>query len=247
MKLAVIGDPVEHSRSPDLLRALLAAAKLSGTYDRIRVRAGTAATAIDGLRKQGYLGLNVTTPLKEEAFAYARTHDAVALATGSANTLVLEDPVAGYNTDGIGTIGVLADAGLRDLAASRVLVLGAGPTARSAIAALRGAGAEVWIWNRTADRAQDVGRNFGARLHAAGTRYDAVFAALPPNASPEDPGVLAAVLEAPILVDANYGARATLAAALGRSGLDGARMLEHSARASFEIWRASIGRKAAQL
>ena len=244
MKLAVIGDPVEHSRSPELFAKMLAAEGLTGSYGRIRVAAGMAARAIDDLRGQGYLGLNVTTPLKEEAFAYAQSHDAVALATGSVNTLVLEDRAAGYNTDGVGTMGVLADAGLYDVAAARVLVLGAGPTARSAVAALRGAGAAVWIWNRTADRARVVANALDARVHVPGNAYDAAFAALPPEATPQDPNVLSALLETPIFVDANYGARAKLAAALGRSGFDGARMLEHSARASFEIWRTALPSKA---
>jgi shikimate dehydrogenase len=243
VKLAVIGDPVEHSRSPELLANFMASEGLAGSYERIRVPAGTAAAAIEQLRALGYLGLNVTTPLKEEAFAYAATHDAIALATGSVNTLVLEGRTAGYNTDGVGTMGVLADAGLHDVAAARVLIVGAGPTARSAVAALRGAGSSVWIWNRSPERAVDVARAFDARVHEGGNSYDAVFAALPPGAEPQDAGVVRALLETPIFVDANYGARATLAAALGRRGFDGARMLEHSARASFDIWRTVLQSK----
>jgi shikimate dehydrogenase len=240
MRLAVIGDPVDHSRSPELHHAFLTDTNLPGSYERITVRAGEGARSIDALRAQGYLGLNVTTPLKEEAFARADSHDEMALATGSVNTLLFSRTIAGYNTDGAGTLGVLSDAGLRGFAGARVLVLGAGPTARSAIVALRLAGAHVWLWNRTGDRAKAIARVFAARTFAGDTAFDAVFSALPPDVTPNDTALVQSLHDTPIFVDANYGARATLAAALGRGGVDGTRMLEHSARASFDLWRASL-------
>jgi shikimate dehydrogenase len=239
LRLAVIGDPVDHSRSPDLHRAFLAEAGIAGSYERIRVAAGEGARAIEQLRARGYCGLNVTTPLKEEAFARAERHDATALATGSVNTLLLGATIEGHNTDGIGTLGVLADAGLGDPSGSNVLVLGVGPTARSAIVALRLAGAAVWVWNRTAARGAESAERLGVRSYTADAPVDAVFSALPPGAAPDDPAVRLALLDATIFVDANYGERATLAAALGRTGQDGTRMLEHSARAAFDLWYAA--------
>jgi len=125
LRLALIGDPVAHSRSPALQRAFLAAAGIEGTYDLIRTATGEAARTIDALRTQGYHGLNVTTPLKEEAFARADWRDANALASGAVNTLVLGETIEGHNTDGIGALGALADAGLCDVAGARILVLGA--------------------------------------------------------------------------------------------------------------------------
>src|ERR1700722_15203148 len=89
LRLAVIGDPVEHSKSPELHAGFLRGAGLAGSYEAIRVAAGDGKRAIEDLRARGYVGLNVTTPLKEEAFAHARWHDATALASGSVNTLVL--------------------------------------------------------------------------------------------------------------------------------------------------------------
>ena len=196
LRLGLIGDPVEHSKSPALLRALLASGGLAGSYDAMRVAAGDGARAIDELRAGGYHGLNVTTPLKEEAFAHAAWRDATALAGRSANTLVLTETIEGHNTDGIGAIGALRDAGLTD---------------------------------------------FAARVFAASERFDAVFAALPPAVIPDDPALVRAILDAPLFIDANYGDRATLAASLGRSGIDGESMLAHSARASFDIWLTALG------
>jgi shikimate dehydrogenase len=241
LRLAVIGDPVEHSRSPALHRGFLREAGRSGSYEAIRVAKGDGARAIDELRSRGYLGLNVTTPLKEEAFARADWRDPVAIASGSVNTLLLGQIVRGYNTDGIGALGVLRDAGVADLAGRRILVLGAGPTARASVVAFISAGASVSIWNRTTDRAQHVAQSLHANPFTGNEHFDAVFAALPPGATLDNEVLTEAIRSAPMLVDANYGERATLARALGRDGTDGARMLEHSALASFELWSTALG------
>jgi shikimate dehydrogenase len=239
LRLAVIGDPVAHSRSPALHRGFLASAGRRGSYDALRFAAGDGRRALEELRALGYAGLNVTTPLKEEAFARADWRDAAASASGSVNTVVLGPQIRGYDTDGIGALGVLRDAGLGDSAGARILVLGAGPTARAAIVALASAGASVSLWNRSADRARAVARALGVRPYAPGERFDAVFAALAPNATLADVALEASVQDAPLFVDANYGERATLARALGRPGHDGTRMLEHSARASFDLFVAA--------
>ena len=236
LKLAVIGDPVAHSASPALHRDFLAEAGIAGTYEAIRVVAGDGARAIDDLRARGYTGLNVTTPLKEEAFSRADERDAIALATGAVNTLVLGPRILGYNTDGIGTLGALAAAGLTALPGRRVLVLGAGPTARAAVAALVADGVATSLWNRTAERADAIARRLGARVFSPGdASFDAVFSTLSPGAELADPDLRRAVLQAPIVIDANYATRTTLGANLGRSDVrDGAAMLASSARASFE-------------
>jgi len=236
LRLAVVGDPVAHSASPGLMRAFLADAGIAGSYEAIRVPRGSGAAAIDDLRARGFHGLNVTTPLKEEAFARAERRDAGASAAGSLNTLVLGERIDGYNTDGIGAARALCEAGLATLAARCVLVLGAGPTARSACSAFVACGATVWVSNRTAARVDELVRTFGVRPFEARARYDAVFAALPPGATIDDASVRGAILATPVFVDANYGPRATLAASLGRGGADGLAMLRHGAAAAFAIW-----------
>ena len=193
----------------------MAAAQRDGSYEAIRVVAGDGARAIDALHSRGYVGLNVTTPLKDEAFARADWLDPVATASASVNTLVLGDAIRGYNTDAAAALG--------------------GPTARAAVVALGAAGASVSIWNRTPLRAQALARTLGVHTFAPG-RFDAVLSALAPDAALADADLLGAVLDAPVFVDANYGERAKLAQKLGRDGTDGTRMLERSARASFDLW-----------
>ena len=244
LKLAVIGDPVEHSASPALHRAFLDTRSMVGTYEAIRVAAGDGARSIDDLRSRGYTGLNVTTPLKEEAFARADEHDAIAIATDAVNTLVLGPRIVGYNTDGIGTIGALEDAGLLDPVGRRVLVLGAGPTARAAVAALVAAAAATYVWNRTAAKAAAIARGLEAHLWTAEEPpFDAVFATLAPDAELDDPALCRAIFATPIVVDANYAERATFGKQIGRGDVrDGRAMLAASARASFELFRASAMR-----
>jgi shikimate dehydrogenase len=237
--LAVIGDPVAHSASPALHRAFLDEAGLEGTYEAIRVQAGQGGRALDGLRDRGYRGVNVTTPLKEEAFARCGVRAAAAEASASVNTVVFErGRVRGYDTDGVGAVAAIRAAiAPRDLAGSTVLILGAGPTARASAFALKAAGAHVVLWNRTASRAAAIARSFGVELwKRTGTRLDAVLSALAPMSSVDDDELRASIVATGVVIDANYGERATLGAILGRPVIDGLAMLRASARASFELF-----------
>ncbi len=239
LKLAVIGDPVEHSLSPVYQLGFLSEYGLEGTYEAIRVPAGQGAAQIDALRAAGYAGLNVTTPLKTEAFARADVRDAAATAAGAVNTLVLGAQISGYNTDGLGAIGALNDATISDPAGKTILVLGAGATARAVVFALVDVGATVLIWNRTVARAIELAREAGAHAWTPSEPADAVFSTLPPNTTLTDGELLSALGAAPIIIDANYGERATLGALLERRDVhDGRAMLRSSARASFQIFTA---------
>lgn len=237
MRLAVIGDPVAHSRSPALHREFLADANIIGTYEALRVPAGEGGVAIERLRDAGYRGVNVTTPLKEEAFARCERCDALAVASGSVNTVVFESGlIAGYNTDGAGVLAAMRAALGVDLLGCIVLVLGTGPTGRAAIRALLDAGVDAVVWNRTPERARKIAENLGARIWMPAQPVDAVFSALPPHAHLGD-SLRATLATAPVVIDANYAERATLAEQLERPVLGGLGMLEASARASFELFR----------
>ena len=239
LRLAVVGDPVEHSRSPEIFSAFFSSSNRSGKYEAIRVEAGDGARVFEELRAQGYHGLNVTTPLKEEAFARSETLDDVARAAESVNVLILGDKIEGYNTDGAGALGALAAARMGNLMNKRILVLGAGPTARAAVVAMRGKGATVNIWNRTSSRAHDLVEAHGIDHFEPGVVYDAILSTLSPGATPEDVGesIANAIATAEQVIDANYGKRSTLSVSFSRKNvLDGFEMLHASARASFAIF-----------
>lgn|GEM_PF-503764 len=253
MKLAVIGDPVEHSASPEFFRGFFGEAGVAGSYDAIRVEAGAGARVIAALRADGYRGLNVTTPLKEEALAACnRVVDPEAIAVASANVLLFqEDGIHGFNTDTTGALqtvaevlgiedfregveGTLKVAGGSDLSALRILVLGVGPTARAVIWKLNQYGANVSVWNRTIERARATAEKYKVSLWD-GETVDVVFSTLPPDG--ELGGRIADVARAaPTLIDANYGARSTIGAQLGRNVVDGTSMLLSSARESFRLF-----------
>ncbi len=236
----MIGDPIAHSASPALHRAFLADARRSGTYEALRVPAGSCSGELDRLHAAGFHGVNVTTPLKEEAFAYCVVHDAAAAISRSVNTVVFEGRgAAGYNTDGAGALGALQDVLGNDAIAGRsILILGAGPTARAAALALRDAGARIFVWNRTYARGQAVVQRLGVASWRSDVAYDAVLSTLTPHSRLADDDLIRTIVSAPAVVDANYGPRATLASTLGRPVVDGHAMLRASARASFALFTA---------
>ena len=237
MRLGVIGDPIAHSQSPALHREFLKQAGIVGSYDAILTHAGDVAMAIRLVRELDYLGLNVTTPLKEEAFANCTELDARARAAGAVNTLTFtETGIVGTTTDGIGACDALA----KDLPAldrASILVLGAGPTARAIVDEAVRRGARVALWNRTAVRAMTLHAQFSIDPIDFEQTYDAVFSTLPPDAELGDP-LIHVLARSPIVIDANYGSRATLAKAIERADVrDGIDMLIAQARASFAIWQ----------
>ncbi|MDO5053227.1 MAG: shikimate dehydrogenase, partial [Pseudoclavibacter sp.] len=134
-RLAVLGDPVGHSRSPALHAAAYAALGLPWRYGRHRVERSGLSGFLAG-RGPGWRGLSVTMPLKAEALRAADRTDGLARLTGAVNTLVFDGPepdarISGWNTDVEGVRRALAGAD-----ASSTDLLGAGSTAASIVAAL---------------------------------------------------------------------------------------------------------------
>lgn len=158
----VVGEPVEHSRSPAMHNAAFEHAGHDGVYLPLPVAAGyesLKATLAELLAYEPLhlSGLSVTMPHKENLVRLARERgwaiDPLAERCGSANTLVREGAsVRVLNTDGPAVARCLERAGV-SLAGASVLVLGAGGLARSVAHALAEAGASVHVHNRTADRA----------------------------------------------------------------------------------------------
>jgi shikimate dehydrogenase len=159
-RLAVLGHPVAHSRSPAMQNAALAALGLGEewSYEAIDVAPEEFERRLRGLPTEGFGGVNVTVPHKQLALALADERSEVALKVGAANTLVFAgDAIEAYNTDAPGLIAALPGSPRGKSA----LVLGAGGAARAAVWALRDAGATVDIWNRTHAKAETVHLDLG--------------------------------------------------------------------------------------
>jgi len=136
LRAAVLGSPISHSLSPVLHRAAYAALGLDWRYDAIEVDESGLATFLASL-DDTWAGLSLTMPLKESVIDLLVQVEPLALAVTSVNTLL--PTVGGWrgaNTDVYGMSQALTDAGLELEAESIGLVLGAGATARSALAAL---------------------------------------------------------------------------------------------------------------
>ncbi|HOA67352.1 MAG TPA: shikimate dehydrogenase [Phycicoccus elongatus] len=139
-RCGVRGSPIEHSLSPVLHRAAYRALGLTDwSYDRVRVEADELSAHVRGL-DESWRGLSLTMPLKEAAFDVVHTASELAVQVGAINTLVRDGAGwTGHNTDVYGIVEALREAGV-GRARSAVLV-GAGATARSALAALADLGA----------------------------------------------------------------------------------------------------------
>ncbi len=151
----VIGDPVEHSRSPRMHNAASQALGLDRIYVALRVEPGDLAAAIRGLAALGFDGANVTIPHKAAAAALCDELGGEARDAGAVNTLSFGagGRVRGDLTDGLGLIAALAEV------PRRAVVLGAGGSARAAAAALLRAGTrELTIMARRAEAAEALAR-----------------------------------------------------------------------------------------
>ncbi len=153
----MLGSPISHSLSPVLHSAAYRALGLDGwTYDRIECPAGELARIVSGLGPE-WVGLSVTMPGKTEALRFASEQTDRALMVGSANTLVrTTDGWRADCTDIDGVVGALDELGLGEGDTRRAIIVGAGGTARPALAALATLGTET-----TTVIARDEGRAAG--------------------------------------------------------------------------------------
>jgi shikimate dehydrogenase len=162
----LLGDPVAHSWSPRMQTAALGALGLDAVYVACAVTAADLGAAVADLRRHaahGRIGgANVTVPHKQNVVRHVDALDAVSELCGAVNTLCVEPRddgsvmLRGANTDVPGLQRALAEQGVA-LAGRRVVVLGAGGTARAAVAAAFTAGAAlVRVAARAVPRAQDL-------------------------------------------------------------------------------------------
>ena len=167
-KAAVLGFPVEHSRSPQLHLAAYRALGLDDwTYDRIACTADELPSVVSGFGPE-WVGVSVTMPGKFAALRFADERTERAQLVGSANTLVrTESGWRADNTDVDGVAGALDHR--RDL--RRAIVLGSGATAPAAVVALAGLGVtDITVAARNQHRAArllELGATLGARTHFA--------------------------------------------------------------------------------
>jgi shikimate dehydrogenase len=255
-KLAgIIGWPVIHSLSPVLHGHWLTEHGIDGAMVPLAAHREDFTAVIDGVRRAGFAGVNVTVPHKESAFALAHDVDAAAKAAGAVNLLVFRDgKMEGRNTDSLGLAESLREE-IGTLDGKTVVLLGAGGAARGAILALDMLGAtNIHLLNRDSKTAVTLAAALAPQVKAriepgalgdwAKAAADAALlvnstsagmtgnppldidlGALPKTAAVCD--IVYSPLETPLLKDA---------AARGHKAIDGLGMLMHQAAPSFEAF-----------
>ena len=250
---AVIGNPIRHSKSPEIHRAFASAAEVDLEYTTIEAPPGGFLDAVRSFRELGGLGLNVTAPFKLEAYTLADHRSERAEAAGSVNTLKFDGgAVRADNFDGIGLVrDVEVNLGYQ-IAGRRLLLLGAGGAARGIVHPLRErAPAELVIANRDPSRARAVADRLpaGTPVRAGGydiigdAGFDLVINATSASMRGELPPAASSIFRADGLAyDLAYGLGMTPFLALARSAgvqrvADGVGMLVEQAAESFAWWR----------
>jgi shikimate dehydrogenase len=240
LRLAVLGDPIGHSRSPAIHGAAMAHLDIDGSYVARRVRAGELGGVMAELRDGSLDGVNVTMPLKTEAAALADVLTDEAGASGSVNTMRLRSGVGeGHSTDVVASSRAFSDDRFDRSAA--ILILGSGGAAAAAI--IGGAGRELYVAARKIDRAAAMVERIGGG--AAVLPFGVgVSGALVVNATPLGadgaglPDTVAGTASG--IVDLPYGPRTTRTVAEARTAglpyMDGVEFLVLQAAASFEWW-----------
>ena len=185
-RLAVWGDPIAHSRSPQLHAAAYDVLGQDWEYGRRQVTTDTFAAELASL-DESWRGLSLTMPLKEVAYDAAGSLDQAATLTGAVNTLLLGDAhLQGFNTDVGGIVDAFTHARVSSLGSVRIL--GAGATASSALVAVTALGAhQVEVVARRPDAAaslvrigDELGIAVGIRSFSeAPTSVNATIATLP--------------------------------------------------------------------
>jgi shikimate dehydrogenase len=251
-RLAVIGYPVGHSRSPAMQNAALEELGMAPEwgYEALEVSPEELESAVRALAADGYAGVNVTVPHKEAALALADEASEAARRIGAANTLGFaaagggRPRIAAENTDAPGLLAALPRG---PAAGERALVLGAGGAARAAVWALVERGAAVEVWNRTAARAEAIAAELGAGavLAPAQGEYELIVNTTAVGLRGENPFdhlPLARQGFGPsqTVVDMVYGERPSAllaaAAATGAAVVDGLEVLVRQGALSLRIW-----------
>jgi shikimate dehydrogenase len=245
-RLAVIGYPVGHSRSPAMQNAALAELGLADewSYEAIEIAPEGFEAKLGEMATDDFAGANVTVPHKEAALALADTPSAAAGEIGAANTLVFRGGrIEARNTDAEGFLAALGASPSKQ----RVLVLGAGGAARAVVWALVREGASVEVWNRTASRAEQLCAELGGTAVAEPDQagYELIVNTSAAGLGGEDPFEQLPLVPGGFdsrqtVVDMVYGERLSrlleAAAVAGATTVDGIEILVQQGALSLQMW-----------
>jgi len=251
-RYCVIGNPIAHSKSPQIHAAYALQTGQDLAYERCLAPLDGFTATVQRLVDEGYRGANVTLPFKLEAAQLATRLAPRAQAAGAVNTLIFaEGEIVGDNTDGPGLVAdIVRNAGV-PLADKRILLLGAGGAARGALLPLLMENPrQIVIANRTLATAEKLVADFAShaeRLAVTGFAdvegsFDVIVNATSASLAADIPPVPPSVFGPGVLaLDMMYGAQPTVfmafAASHGADVRDGLGMLVEQAAEAFLLWR----------
>ncbi len=251
-RYVVVGNPIKHSKSPDIHARFARQTGQHLVYERLLAPLDGFAQTMQAFVAAGGKGANVTVPFKLDAYNYADVLTERAKAAGAVNTLKIEgSSILGDNTDGVGLVADIVHKAKVPVYGKRVLLLGAGGAARGVILPLlMEQPAELFIVNRTAAKAVELAEHFskqGSVVQACefsdiNRPFDVIINATSASLAAEVPPVPAiAFNEQTLAYDMMYAKEPTpflqFAAQQGSVIRDGLGMLVEQAAESFYIWR----------
>ena len=255
---AVFGNPIEHSKSPEIHRQFAEQTQQALTYSKQLVPEDGFDQAADTFFANSGKGLNVTVPFKQEAFRYADAITDRARRAGAVNTLALQNDskVLGDTTDGVGLVTDIKDNLGWQIRHKRILILGAGGAVRGVLEPLLAEQPQhIVIANRSVDKALQLSQQFAELGYLLGCGYDMLgeqsydliingtSAGLQGQLPPLPETLIAREAEQvkTACYDMMYGAKPTLfvqwAQQQGALASDGLGMLVEQAAESFALWR----------
>ncbi|HKW64310.1 MAG TPA: shikimate dehydrogenase [Candidatus Acidoferrum sp.] len=245
----VIGDPIGHSLSPMLHNTGFAARRINAVYLPFLVhQLGDFLKAVSDF---GLRGFSVTIPHKQPILKHLKECEPLAAEIGAVNTVVVrrDGSLYGCNTDYVGVLRALQEK--LTIRGSRVLIFGAGGSARAAAFALARAGAQVCICARRESAAKQLARAAGGeaipRRALRTESFDAILNATPVGMHPHDgiSPLSSRELQCRIVMDLIYRPERTklleIAAKKGIATVSGVNMFLAQGFAQWEIW---TGRRA---
>ena len=166
---AVIGDPIDHSLSPNIHNAAFRHLELDHTYIAYKIPTGELAAGIDALKAIKIAGFNVTVPHKIEMMKFLDEMDTTCKVIGAVNTVLNDNgKLKGYNTDMIGFLAPIKKKNLT-VKDSQVMLLGAGGAARAIVTAMvKEKASKITIVNRTQENANnlaDLAKKIGGNVN----------------------------------------------------------------------------------
>jgi len=246
---AVVGNPIAHSKSPEIHRLFAEQTKQRISYERIEAPIDGFEEKALALRDGGYRGLNVTVPFKLDAAKLANELTPRARLAGAVNTLKFDgDAILGDNTDGIGFVCDVSERLKFSFRDRSVLVLGAGGAVRGLLGSLLDASPRwLAVANRSHQRAEELAEEFGVEaIHfdeIPAEHFDLIINGTTTGLNHEAPAIDPETFNDCLLAyDLVYAAEPTPFMQLAKAGgaklvEDGLGMLIEQAAESFLLWR----------